>query len=390
MSDSRPPFGAVAEFRKRFKAEPRLFRAPGRINLIGEHTDYNDGFVMPAAIDFATWVAGRTRTDRKVFVRTLALSASAEFDMDGDSSALPQWAKLVHGVTMMLEQRGAWLRGADLVIEGDVPMGAGLSSSASLEVAVGFAMLSLSGVAVDPVMLAKAAQAAEIHSTGARCGIMDQFVSANGRMGEILMLDCRSLEYKLIPISSDVEIVICNTMIKHSIAAGEYNTRRAECEEGVRLLKSALPGIRALRDVSTDELELHKSLLPEMIYRRCRHVVSEDERVIAMAAALRNDDKPLIGRLMRDSHNSLRDDFEVSCRELDAMVEAAESAPGVIGSRMTGGGFGGCTVNLVKSGMADEFSEVVREAYERSTGITPKIFSTRVSDGAREQQEANA
>ena len=296
----------------------------------------------------------------------------------------------MHGVATMLEERGARLRGADLIIEGDVPMGAGLSSSASLEVAVGLAMLSLSEQAIDPIMLAQAAQAAEIDSTGARCGIMDQFVSANGRMGQMLMLDCRSLDYKLIPMASDMEIVICNTMIKHSIAAGEYNARRAECEEGVKLLHPVMSHIRALRDVSTQDLEQHKGLLPAVIYRRCRHVVTEDERVIAMAKALKDDDKALIGRLMRDSHNSLREDFEVSCRELDVMVDAATSAPGMIGSRMTGGGFGGCTVNLVRSGMTRDFSEVVRVAYERGTGITPKIFSTRVSEGACEWKEANA
>jgi galactokinase len=387
MNGLRPPFGALAEFHRLYDTKPRVFRAPGRINLIGEHTDYNDGFVMPAAIDFATWVAGRSRPDRKLKVRSMAFNESAELDLDHDCSSQPQWARLVREVALMLEHRGARLRGADLVIDGDVPIGAGLSSSASLEVAVGLALLAMSSEKVDKVQLAQAAQAAEISATGARCGIMDQFVSAHGHANDLLLLDCRTLDYQLIPMSSDMEIVICNTMIKHSIAAGEYNSRRADCEEGVRLLKRALPTIEALRDVNIEQLAEHKALLPEVIYRRCRHVITENDRVQAMARALQTDDKPMIGRLMKASHDSLRDDYEVTCHELDVMVNAANAAPGLIGARMTGGGFGGCTVNLVAANRTKEFIESVGAGYERSTGIKPTIFSSRASNGASEWQE---
>jgi galactokinase len=385
MTIQRPPLKAIEEFKELFHSTPRVFRAPGRINLIGEHTDYNDGFVMPAAIDFATWVAAEARNDRKVVARSLAFDSTVEFDLnDSNAQSAPGWARLVKSLALALAKRGGQINGANLVIEGDVPMGAGLSSSASVEVALAMCFVALSRMKISSKEIALAAQAAEIESTGARVGIMDQFVSVHGEQGKVLLLDCRSLEYEAEPLPKNLELVICNTMIKHSIAGSEYNHRRAECEEGVRILSQTWPGIKALRDVTMDKLEAKRGELSAVVYRRCRHVITENDRVHAMASALKQDNEQAIGQLMRASHQSLRENYEVSCPELDAMVEAASDAPGGIGSRMTGGGFGGCTVNLVRKGEVDKFKKQVAAKYQSATGMTPEIFVTGTSAGASE------
>jgi galactokinase len=388
MMIRRPPYGAVQEFNRLFGLHPRIFRAPGRINLIGEHTDYNDGFVMPAAIDFATWVVAERRADRKVVAHSLAFDSSAEFELGWPlPNTAPPWSRLVWAVGSALEKRGEALHGANLLIEGNVPMGAGLSSSASMEVALALCLAALSDQSISSKELALIAQSAEIESTGARVGIMDQFVSVHGEKGKVLLLDCRSLDYQSEPLPSDLELVICNTMIKHSIAGSEYNQRRAECEQGVKILQNFIPDIRALRDVSLAQLREFQSSLPEVVFRRCRHVISENERVQTMAGALNDGDERRIGELMHVSHQSLRDDYEVSCPELDIMVEAASKAPGVVGARMTGGGFGGCTVNLVRRGRTQEFTEFVANAYRGATGIAPEIFVTATADGAAEWKQ---
>ena len=332
----------------RYARRARIFRAPGRVNLIGEHTDYNDGFVMPAAIDFNTWVAVAPREDRKLVAYSENVAEGVEFDLDA-SSPRPRhhWSDYVFGVAVMLEQAGHRLCGADLLICGNVPIGAGLSSSASIEVATGYALLNNSSLPVDPVALAKTCQKAENDFVGMRCGIMDQFISCCGHARRALMLDCRSLDYRLLPLPPDVSLVICNTMVKHELASGEYNKRRAECEAGVSRLARDLPHVRALRDVTLADLARYSRDLPELIYRRCRHVVSENARVMEAVGALESGDVAVFGRLMAESHRSLRDDYEVSCTELDLMVELAGQAKGVLGARMTGGGFGGCTINLV-------------------------------------------
>jgi galactokinase len=276
------------------------------------------------------------------------------------------------------------LKGANLLIRSEVPIGAGLSSSAAIEVSVALAMLSLSGHQVDRKQLALWCQRAENEFAGMRCGIMDQFIACYGRGDHVLKLDCRTLEYELLPMQAGVEIVICNTMVKHKLAAGEYNIRRAQCEEGVRQLAAVLPGVRALRDVSSSQLELHRELLDPVVYRRCRHVVSEDERVLSAASALNERDLRLFGRLMDESHESLRHDYEVSCAELDKMVELARQQEGVLGARMTGGGFGGCTVNLVRTENARAFQRSISDAYQRATGLLPEIYVCRASQGAEE------
>ena len=327
---------------------------------------------MPAAIGLHCSVGIAFRADRELHIYSLQFDQNAVIDLDSLAlAARGDWSDYVVGTAVALEKSGYKLRGANLVVSGDVPLGSGLSSSAAIEVATGFALLSIGGHAIDRRQLALACQRAENEFVGARCGIMDQFISAHGRAGHALMLDCRSLEATALPLPANVQLLVCNTGVKHSHAAGEYNARRQQCEEGVRLLSSEIAGIQSLRDIDSAQLERHKGALPELIYRRCRHVVTENERVQRMARALQKADLPAIGKLMADSHRSLRDDYQVSCPELDIMVEIAAGLPGVIGARMTGGGFGGCTVNLVDDQAARSvrslYPGAVRGAYRHSS-----------------------
>ncbi len=375
----------LENFRARYGGTPRVFRAPGRVNLIGEHTDYNDGFVMPAAIEFYTWIAIAARPDRKLAVYSTNFSQSVEFDPeDQNAKAAGRWSDYVQGVAVMLERTGHALRGANLLIRGDVPIGAGLSSSAAIEVGTGLALLETAGLPLDRIELAKLCRRAENEFVGARVGIMDQFISCAGHQGKALLLDCRSLQFRLVPVPPGVALVICNTMVKHELASGEYNTRRAECEEGVRLLAQSFPGIRALRDVSLDQLEQQAAALPPIIYRRCHHVISENQRTVDAAAALERGDVESFGRLMAESHRSLRDDYQVSCPELDLMVDLANRQDGVYGARMTGGGFGGCTINLVNATRVKALQENVAREYQRATGLAPDIFVSSAAEGAGE------
>jgi galactokinase len=367
------------------ESNSRIYRAPGRVNLIGEHTDYNDGFVMPVAIDFSTWVAVSPRNDRLVLVYSESFREQVTLDLD-DLTAQPKghWSDYVQGVARTLEQAGYRLKGAQLEIRGDVPIGAGLSSSASIEVATGYALLQHSGFAVDRLELSRLCQLAENDFVRMRCGIMDQFVACHGQEGKALLLDCRSLEYELLPLPEDVRLVICNTMVKHRLAGSEYNKRRGECEAGVRHLAQAVPEIRALRDVSLADLESHGRDMTDVIYRRCRYVINENARVLQAKTALENENLSEFGQLMNESHSSLRDDYEVSCRELDVMVDLASEVSGVLGARMTGGGFGGCTINLVRSDAVKQFQRAVREQYQSATGIIPEIYVCRAAAGVTE------
>lgn len=374
-------------FQQLYKREPRLFRAPGRVNLIGEHTDYNEGFVLPMAIDRETVVAGAARDDSLVRVHAFDVEESAKFDLNAPAGERVRghWLDYVEGVARVLQERGARLRGCDLAIHSSVPAGAGLSSSAALEVSVGLALLSLSGLEIDLTALALAAQTAEHVYAGIRCGIMDQFTSALGHKGHALLIDCRSLETEYLLLETDeTAVVICDTRVKHELAASEYNTRRAECERAVELLRQALPGLRALRDVSAADFLRHEELLPEPIRRRCRHVVTENERTLAAAKALRAGEMRLLGRLMYLSHRSLKDDFEVSCAELDLLVEIASGFAGTVGARMTGGGFGGCTVNLVRRESLAEFQRIIVRKYAKAVSYEPAIYLSEPADGAQE------
>ncbi|MGO4871303.1 MAG: galactokinase [Roseiarcus sp.] len=369
-------------FRQEFAGEPRLYRAPGRVNLIGEHTDYNDGFVLPAALELCTWVAAAARPDRRLRIQSLRLGAAIEFDLD-DPAPSPRrdWSDYVRGVAVMLAQAGHRLVGTNLLIDSEVPIGSGLSSSAALEVSTGYALLDLASVAVDRTRLALACQRAENEFVGMRCGIMDQFVSCHGAAGHALLLDCRSLTFRLAPITPSVRLVISNSMVRHELAAGEYNLRRAECERGVALLAPSMPGVRALRDVSMAELMAHATALPELTFRRCRHIVTENDRVLRAGAALDAGRVEEFGRLMNASHVSMRDDYEISCRELDILVELAWDVEGVLGSRMTGGGFGGCTVSMVRADAVERFRASVAAGYFAATGITPEILVCSPGDG---------
>ena len=362
----------------------RLFRAPGRVNLIGEHTDYNEGYVLPAAIEFSTWVTSVPRNDRTVSVYAENFSEQIEFDLDEQSPhARGHWSDYVRGVAVTLKRAGYSLRGAELRIRGEVPIGSGLSSSAALEVASGFALLTNSGLMVDRRELAELCQRAENEFVGIRCGIMDQFVSCHGQAGKALLLDCRSLEYELLP-SPDALIAVCNTMVKHSLATSQYNARRVECETAVRHFAKKRPDVQALRDVNEADLELYGGDLSEVIFRRCRHVITENARVLGAGTALKKGDLVAFGRLMNGSHRSLRDDYEVSCKELDLMVELAQAVPGVYGARMTGGGFGGSTVNLIAAEIVDEFKETVGRGYEAAFGLTPEIYICSTAEGVEE------
>ena len=370
-------------FKDLFGSPPRIFCAPGRVNLLGEHTDYNDGFVMPCAIGFSTRVAISSRQDRKLVIRSEEFSEQFEFDLDN----LPVrgkgvWSDYVLGVAVMLRQIGHPTPGASLLVRGEVPIGAGLSSSAAIEVASALALMSLNGAALPLPEVAKLCQRAENVFIGARVGIMDQFVSCLGKAGHALLLDCRSLEFKLIPIPENVRLVICNTMVKHDHANGAYNRRREECDEGVKLLSRWYPKIRALRDVSVEQLVQHKAEIPETIYKRCLHVVSENQRVLEGAQYLTDGDVERFGALMRQSHCSLRDLYEVSCRELDVMAEIAQSLNGYCGGRMTGGGFGGCTVNIVRASDAESFAEQISERYQVEIGIKPDVYVCSAANGA--------
>lgn len=369
------------QFQQRFGEPPRVYAAPGRVNLIGEHTDYNDGFVMPAAIGFYTQIAVAPRSDRKLVIHSENYAEQVEFDLDHLPAARAgHWSDYALGVAEMVAQSGVRLGGANLLVSGDVPQGAGLSSSASIEVAVGYTLLDLAGQSIDLTKLALMAQRAENEFVGAKCGIMDQFVSTHGKRDQALLLDCRSLDYRLLPLAG-VPLVISNTMVKHSLSQGEYNERREECEEGVRSLARHLPQARALRDVTLDDLDAYGHELSDKVLRRCRHVVTENARVLQAADALDAGDLPAFGALMRQSHTSLRDDFEVSCAELDLMAELGEQVEGVYGTRMTGGGFGGCTITLIKSECLEAFQSSVSEGYERATGRKPEIYVCSAADG---------
>jgi len=364
---------------------PKNFRAPGRVNLIGEHTDYNDGFVMPAAIDLSVYVRIWARDDRKLAIRSENFGDQIEFDLDEPyPHRRGHWSDYAVGVAVTLERAGHRLRGAHLQIRGEVPLGSGLSSSAAVEVATACALAANSHLTINRRELALLCQRAENEFVGARVGIMDQFVALFGEEQRALLLDCRSLEFKLLPLPDTVKLVICNTMVKHALASNAYNERRAQCEAGVEYLAERLPNVKALRDVTIEDLRQFGRDLPEVVYRRCRHVISENARVLLAGEALERHDLHRFGELMEQSHRSLRNDYEVSSKELDLMVELAKKAEGVYGARMTGGGFGGCTVNLVDAEKVDEFQRRIANEYHRITTLKPEIYICEAANGAEE------
>lgn len=383
--------GSAAEkFEEVFGGSPAFIAsAPGRVNLIGEHTDYNDGYVFPVAIDKYINIAVRPVSDRRIRFHALDVNDSYEFSLDRLPEKLaevPAWSRYLLGVASLLGASGKKVSGIDAVITGDVPVGAGLSSSAALSVAGALAFLTAGGEESGTDVrkaLAALCQRVEHEFAGVNCGIMDQTISLLGREDRALFLDCRSLDYEHVPLDlGDHVIAICNTKVKRELAASEYNKRRAECERGVALLKQWLPGIAALRDVGLADLKKYEEELPPLTQKRCRYVVEENARVLAAAAVLREGSLVEFGSLMNASHAGLRDAYEVSCRELDLLTEIACSITGVLGSRMTGAGFGGCTVNIVHRDVLETFQGRVTAAYCEQTGIEPDIYLCNVSGGA--------
>ncbi len=360
-----------------------IVSAPGRVNLIGEHTDYNDGFVLPIAIEKKIGIGGSLRNDDQVRLYSLNFEEREEFLITSLVKE-ERWTDYVKGVIDELRKAGHTLKGFDAVLYGNVPRAGGLSSSAAIEIATAFFLVQLHNIEMAAEEMATLCQRAENRFVGVNCGIMDQFISRLGKENHALYLDCRDLSYQQIPFQiEEYAVVICNSNVKRQLVDSAYNERRAQCEEGVRLLKTKLEWITALRDVSSVQLEEHTSLLPPLVYKRCRHVITEDERVVAAVKALQEADLHRFGTLLNQSHDSLRDDYEVSCEELDALVDIARNIEGTIGSRMTGAGFGGCTVSIVKESAIDTFRSALLDEYAKRTGLTADIYISQAENGAR-------
>jgi galactokinase len=367
----------------RFNAEPAIFAAPGRVNLIGEHTDYAEGFVMPAAIDFATLAAISPRADGHIVIYSENFAERREFAI----SSLPaqrsrHWSDYPLGVLAIFAGEGHSIPAFSLSLWGDVPLGSGLSSSAAVEVATALAVTSLLGVEYPRPVLARLCQRAENEFVGSACGIMDQFISANAEKDNALLLDCRDLSFRLAPIPESIALVIANTMVKHAVTGGEYTSRRAQVEEAAAVIAHHRPEVRFLRDASVNDLAKWGAEMSPEALKRARHVITENTRTVAAADALIRHDLSELGRLMAEAHRSYSQDFEASCPEADAMVALAQDLPGLIGARLTGGGFGGCTVNLVESRHAPDFSAELAKRYAERTGISPQVHICHASGGA--------
>jgi galactokinase len=371
-------------FQRQFGTAPEtVTRAPGRVNLIGEHTDYNQGFVLPAAIDRYIWFAGRRRGDRRVRMKSLDFQDSVEFDLDQlHRDGLHPWSNYVRGVAKYLQEGGHRLPGADVVFGGDVPREAGLSSSAAVEVAAAVFWQNLLDLKLDAVDLVKLAQRAENEFVGVPSGIMDQFISALGRQDHALFLDCRDLHYRHVPLRDDVKVVVCNSGVKRALAKSEYEARVRQCREAVEQVSGFGRAFKSLREVRLEDLDAARDRLSNVVMRRARHVVTENQRVLDAVRLLKEGDLARFGELMNSSHESLRDDYEVSSKELDALVEIACQQPGVLGARMTGAGFGGCTVNLVRADTALAFAQAVEEGYQQALSLRAETYIFRASDGA--------
>lgn len=374
----------ISEFQKHFDGIPRIFRAPGRINLIGGHTDYNEGFVLPILLNQYTTVAITPRNDYQLHVWSENMNELLTFSIK-DLKPNGNWSDYIVGVAKELLDENFLLSGANVCIKSEIPIGGGLSSSAAVEVAIAKGLLSLVGNTMNKSKVARICQRAENKFVGMKSGIMDQFVIVQGKINHVLFLDCRSLEFEHISLpTNNIRFVVCNTKIKHKLGASAYNKRIIECEEGVRILQEVYPNINALRDVSLRQLTNLKNTLPNVIQRRCYHVISENERVIKSAAAIKQNQFALLGNLINESHNSLRDNYDVSCDELNIMVELARELPGVLGARLTGGGFGGSTVNLVETEYVENFTQEISTKYEQKTGLTPEIYVSEPAGGAFE------
>lgn len=373
----------ITEFHRRFGGEPILIQSPGRVNLIGEHTDYNNGFVLPAAINKHIYLA--LAANNADYSRFYAIDQDDTFETDISGELLKSdkgWPNYLLGVVDQLRRHGYDSGGFDCVFGGNIPIGAGLSSSAALEGGVLFGVTRLFDWNIPLVEMAKIAQKAENEFVGVQCGIMDQFISLNGKKNHAMKLDCRSLEYEFYPLKRrDIHIVLCDTRIRRELASSEYNVRRSQCEEGVRILQQFGADINSLRDVYPDLLNKHRQRLDPIVFKRCKYILEENKRVLDACRDLEKNDLISFGRRMYASHAGLRDQYEVSCTELDILVDAAHTIDGVIGARMMGGGFGGCTINLVEDQYLELFKEQISAHYEKETGNEIKIYQAKVSEG---------
>jgi galactokinase len=364
----------LASFRQEFGEPAVVVRSPGRVNLIGEHTDYNHGFVLPAAVDRGIAMAVRARSDRRYVLHALDLDRRLEGDLMQLAPHPERWPNYLLGVLDQLQKAGHLPGGFELAYGGDLPIGAGMSSSAALECGLAFALNELFGLGLDRLTMAKLSQAAEHSFVGVKCGIMDQMASLMSQKDHVMMLDCHDLSFRFVPFRSQVKIFLCDTQVERALADSGYNQRRNQCEAGVALLRKHAPHVHSLRDVSLQRLDAHRAELDPIVYRRCRYVIEENLRVIAACAALESEDLPAFGRLMNQSHQGLSKAYEVSCPELDVLAEAAAALPGVLGARMMGAGFGGCTINLVQAGQEEAFVQGMAPAFAK-IGKTPKIHS---------------
>ena len=376
----------VAAFVTDYGTEPTVWvRAPGRVDLMGSHTDYNLGYVLTLAIDRDTWIAARPHSDRVVRVRSLDVEGDSSFDLDDITydEALP-WTNYVRGVAAVLQAEGYPLTGFDGLVQSTVPIGSGLSSSAALECATAALFQALGGWKIEPREMALLCQRAENEFVGMNCGILDQYTAILGQEGCALLLDCRDLTSRPVAVPDDMRVVICDTRAERELTGSEYGERRAQCEEGARLLAQFYPGVTALRDVTLDQFEVHEAGLPPVVARRCRFIIEENERVLRLAEVLPTGDRAAVRALTTRSYEGARDLYEIGSPEMAAMMEAMMSAPGVIGARQAGAGFGGCMVAVVDSDHVGAFESHVRQSYAASTGIEPEVYPVRAAAGAGE------
>jgi galactokinase len=369
-------------FTEKFAEQPTVFRSPGRINMLGEHTDYNEGFVLPAAIDKSIYVAITKRTDTQVNLFAGDFNESFATDTANIKPAAIQWPNYILGVVDQLQKQGHTIGGFNLVIDGDIPIGAGLSSSAAVECAVAFALNEIFELGVSRIRMVQLAQKAEHVFAGVNCGIMDQFASMFGKKDHAIKLDCRSLEYEYVPISlAGYSIVLFDTNVKHSLDSTEYNARRKQCEEGISIIAQNHPSVKSLRDVSMAMLKDNLAGVDSLIFKRCKYVVEENQRLLGACDALKKGDVKALGKKMFETHHGLQYDYEVSCRELDFLVDYVKNNENVAGARMVGGGFGGCTINLIKENAVEKLVEQISAAYQKEMNLTLSVYAVSIGNG---------
>ena len=371
------------KFQQRFGETPQVFRSPGRVNIIGEHTDYNNGFVLPAAIDKAVYVGISKRSDDQIFLYSEEFNEEHNTDLVTVMPTDKQWPNYILGVVDQLKKRGYEIHGFNLNIDGDVPVGAGLSSSAAVECSVAFALNEIFELGIEKEELAEIGQKAEHTFAKVMCGIMDQFASVFGKEDHVIKLDCQTLDYEYVPLKLEgYKLLLLNTNVKHSLASSEYNTRRAECAEGVELINSGGENVTSLREVTIDMLDRHVKPQNETVYRRCKYVVEENQRLLTACEALQNGDLQTLGQKMYGSHDGLSKEYEVSCKELDFLVEAVRDNPAVLGARMMGGGFGGCTINIVKEEEIDTLVQQLTTQYKEAMGLELTSYVAQIENGS--------